>query len=90
MSVKVNINPILHYFDEGQNVVEVNGSTIGECLKELVAKVPGLKKSLFDERGALHDYLEIYINRVRAHPDDYEGPIKDGDELYVMPVISGG
>ena len=90
MGVKVNVNPILHYFAEGQNVVEVNGSTIGECLKELVAKVPGLKKSLFDEEGVLHDYLEIYINRERVHPDDYGRPVRDGDELYVMPIIDGG
>ncbi len=90
MTVKVNINPILYHFAEGKNVVELNGSTIGECLKELVAKFPDLEKNLFNQRGVLHDYLEIYVNRERVTPGGYGGYVKDGDELYIIPVINGG
>ena len=90
MTVKMKISPTLYHFAEGQNVVEVNGSTIGECLKDLVAKFPDLEKNLLNQQGVLHEYLEIYVNRVRVNPGSYDGYVKDGDELYIIPVIDGG
>lgn len=90
MVVKVNVSPIMHHFADGRNVVEVDGNNIGECLKQLVAKVPGLEKNLFNKQGELNDYLEIYLNRVLIRPDDTERPVKDGDELHIIPIIDGG
>ena len=36
MSVKINIHPLLGEYTNNQDVAEVNGSTVGECLEQLV------------------------------------------------------
>jgi len=43
MSVKVNIfYPHLQQFTNNQDVVEVNGSTVGDCLDDMVRQYPSL------------------------------------------------
>jgi sulfur-carrier protein adenylyltransferase/sulfurtransferase len=90
VSVKININPFLTHITNNQSAVEVNGSTIGQCLQELVTRFPDLKKWLFKKDGKLSDLVDIYINGVSSFPRELATPIKDGDELHIIVIISGG
>ncbi len=90
MSVKVNIHPVLYHFTNDQDVVVVNGSTVGECLEELVAQFPAIKQGLFDKDGKLLNYVDIYVNGESAYPDELAKPVKDGDELHIVLIIAGG
>jgi molybdopterin converting factor small subunit len=90
MSVRVNIRPFLTHFTKGQTVVEVEGNTVGQCLDELVKQFPKTKKVLFNKDGGLHNYVEVYINRESAHPDELAKPVKDGDELDIVLIFAGG
>jgi len=69
-------------------VVEVNGSTVGECLKHLVEQFPKLK--LFNKDGKLLPYLGIYVNGESAYPKQLDKPVKDGDELSIILMVGGG
>ena len=90
MSVKVNINPFLSHLINDQNVVEVNGSTVGQCLQQLVARFPELKNWLFEKDGKLNRLVDIYVNLESSYPEELAKPVKDGDELHIIVIISGG
>jgi molybdopterin converting factor small subunit len=90
MSVKINLHPTLHSFANNQAVVEVNGSTVGECVNELVKRFPRLKSMLLDKKGKLLNYVEVYVNQESAYPEELAKPVKDGDELHITIIIAGG
>ena len=90
MSVKINVNPILSHLTDGQAVVEANGSTVGQCLKELVARFPELRQWLFGKNGNLRNTVDVYVNLESAYPEELAKPVKDRDELHLIMVIAGG
>ncbi len=90
MSVKVNISPVLSQYTNNQQIVEVSGSTIGQCLDNLVKQFPDIKRWLFDKNGKLLSYVEIYINGKSAYPEELAHPVKEGDELHTVFLIGGG
>ncbi|MFC2020686.1 MoaD/ThiS family protein [Chloroflexota bacterium] len=90
MSVKINIHPFLLHLTNDQDMVEVNGSTVGQCLEHLVTQFPGLREWLFGKDDKLNNVVEIYVNGETAFSEDLAKPVKDGDELQMVIMIVGG
>ena len=91
MSVKVNIvYPHLQQFTHHQDVVNVNGNTVGECLGHLVKQFPGIEQGIFDKQGQLLNYVYLFINGKASYPTDLAMPINDGDELTIALLLAGG
>ncbi len=90
MAVKVKIPQFLEQFIDGKKIVEVEGSTVGECLKDLAKKFPGAEKELFDKNGEVLYYLDIYVNDESTYPDTLSKPVQDGDEISIVLMLSGG
>ena len=90
MSVTININPSLTYLTEGQTKMEVNGKNVGECLQQLVTRFPDLKSWLFAKNGKLNNFIDIFVNAESAYPEELAKPVKDGDELHIIAILSGG
>jgi MoaD family protein len=71
--------------------VTVAGSTIGEVLNELVQRYPGVTAQVLNDDGTLHKFVNVYVN-----DDDVrylsllETPVKDGDEVSILPAVAGG
>jgi molybdopterin synthase sulfur carrier subunit len=90
MAVTVRIHPFLRNLTGGQEIVEVQGKTVGECLDDLEAKFPGIKRQICDPEGKLVDPWEIYVNSTSSHPEGLAKPVQAGDELAIMALILGG
>ena len=91
MGVKINIfYPHLQQFTENQNAVDVDGTTVSECLAHLVKKFPGIEKGIFDENGQLLNFVYFFINGKGTYPTDLATPVKDGDELTIALLLAGG
>jgi len=91
MSVKVNIfYPHLQQFTHNQDVVNVNGNTVGECLGHLVKQFPEIEPGLFDKQGQLLNYVYLFINGKATYPTDLAMPVNDGDELTIALLLAGG
>jgi molybdopterin synthase sulfur carrier subunit len=90
MSKILKLSPFLRMFTNEEYIMEVNGATIGECIDELEAKYPGVKKEIVREDGNLHIHLEVYVNTESAYPEDLAKKVKDGDEITIITMISGG
>jgi molybdopterin converting factor small subunit len=90
MSVKVNIHPLLRRMTNEQQVVEVKGRTVGQCLKQLVAQFPEVESALFNKDGRLFSYIEAYVNRESSYPEELKKKVKDGDEIHIVLMLTGG
>jgi len=90
MGVRINIHQTLRHLTNGQGMAEVNGTTVGECLNELVQQFPGMETRLFDKKGRLLNYVDIYVNLESSYPEELAKPVKDGDELSITLMIAGG
>jgi len=90
VSVKVHLYSGLKEFTGGQNVAEVSGSTIGECLNDLVKQFPKIKPVLFDKDSKLLGHIFTSINLKSAYPEELAKVVNDGDELYITLIIAGG
>ncbi len=93
MSQKVMIHyPHLQALTNNQEWVEVNGSTIGQCLDDLVNQFPGIRTRIFNEQGKLLHYIMIFHNveNTRTEPDPLAKPVSDGDEITIALLIAGG
>ncbi len=91
MSIKVNLfYPKLQQVIGQSGTLEVSGSSIGECLNNLVSKYPGAGKLLFDESGHLLKHVFVYINAESTHPPALTEKVKDGDTLLIAVLVTGG
>jgi molybdopterin synthase sulfur carrier subunit len=90
MSVKINIPSYLQPYTGGYEVVEATGSTIGECLDNLIQQFPDISKAVFTEEGKLLDYVSVYLNGEFADAADLAGSVNDGDELHILYLLGGG
>jgi molybdopterin converting factor small subunit len=71
-------------------MVQVNGKTVGECLNDLIAQFPRLRKYIFDKSNKLLNYVEVYVNQESSYPDELTKPVHPGDELDITLIIAGG
>ncbi|MFC1904851.1 MoaD/ThiS family protein [Chloroflexota bacterium] len=90
MSIKIKTSPYLQPYTNDIEVIEVHGNTVSTCLNSLVELFPNVEKLLFAANGKLHTYIDVYINKESAYPGVLAKPVKDGDELHILFIISGG
>ncbi len=90
MSVKINIPSYLQPYTNEREVVEVNGSSVNECLNHLIKQFPDMRKMVFAKDGSLLDYVSIYVGGDFAYADELTKPVKDDEELHLLYILGGG
>ena len=90
MSIKIEMPTYLQPFTNDQEIVEVEGHTVSECLNHLVKQFAGMQKMLFTKNNRLHGYVGIYINGEDAYPNELAKTVKDEDKLNILYIIGGG
>jgi molybdopterin converting factor small subunit len=75
---------------DGQSTVEVSGVTVQAILADLGAKFPALTQRIFDH-GQVRRFVNLYLNDEDIrYLDNLATPVKDGDELAIIPAVAGG
>ena len=90
MSIKVYIHRNLRHLTHDQATADVTGTTVGECLRDLVKQYPGIEPQLFNKKGTLLNHVDIYVNLKSSYPEELVKKVKDGDELTITLMIAGG
>lgn len=90
MKTKIHLYSGLQKYINNQDVVEVFGATIQECLNDLIKKFPDLNTVIFDKTGSLIPNVMVSINLQSPTRETLEKSLNPGDELYVIMVIAGG
>jgi molybdopterin synthase sulfur carrier subunit len=91
MKVKVRIPLPLQGLTKNRDEVECEGSTVKEVLENLDRNYPGIKDRLYDEKGNLRRFVNIFVNEedIRFLKGE-DTPLKDGDVISIIPAIAGG
>ena len=91
MSVKVRIPTPLQPLAGGVGEIEVSGKSVKEVLAAIEEKHNGFRSRLYDESNQLRRFINFYVNDEDIRFLDGENtPVKDGDELSIVPAIAGG
>jgi len=90
MSIRIHIHATHRQFTNGQEVVTVEGNTVGECLNHLIQQFPGMEKAIFARKDRLHNIVEVYLNHASAHPNELVKSVRDGDEIHLIIMLAGG
>ncbi len=91
MPKKVRIPTPLRKLTNNEELVEVNAPTIGEAIAELQSRFPGIAERLMDEKGEVRRFVNVYVNEEDIRfLKNRETPLKDGDEISIIPAIAGG
>jgi molybdopterin synthase sulfur carrier subunit len=91
MPVKVRIPTPLRKLTHNEELVEVTATSVSEALAALQARFPGIQERLVDETGTLRRFVNVYVNEEDIRfLQNQQTPLKEGDEISIIPAIAGG
>ena len=91
MEVTVKIPTPLQKLTKNCSEVKTNAKDIKELIENLEKSFPGIKERICDEKGAIRKFINIYVNEEDVRfLKAAETPLKDGDEVSIIPAIAGG
>ena len=89
--ITVRIPTPLRSMTEGKGEVEGAGDSVSALIEDLNGTHPGLKDRICDEQGEVRRFINIYVNEEDIRfLTGKETPLKDGDEVSIVPAIAGG
>ncbi len=90
-NVTIRIPTALRGATGGTASVEVAADTVGAALEEAVVIHPALRAHLYDEAGALRNFVHPYLNQESVRRQQgADTPVSDGDLVTIVPSIAGG
>ena len=91
-SITIFVPGVLRRESGGAAELTLRGvATLREALAELERQHPVLHRSVCDETGAVRKHVNLFVNT--QHMRDRNGldtPLAPGDEVIIMPAVSGG
>ena len=89
--INVRIPTPLRPMTGGKSEVEIAGNTVSEIIDNLGSAHPGIKERVYDEQGEVRRFINIYVNEEDIRfLTGKDTPLKDGDEVSIIPAIAGG
>lgn len=89
--ITVRIPTPLRPLTKGQGEVQASAATVAEMIDTLNGAHPGIKDRLCDDKGELRRFVNIYVNEEDIRfLSGKDTPLKDGDEMSIVPAIAGG
>lgn len=91
MSVQVYIPTPFRRATNNQDRLSLEAPDVETLLDELEESFAALKGLVRNDRGEVHDHVNIYVNNEGI--ESLQGlatPLKDGDEVSIIPALAGG
>jgi len=90
MAVTVKIPAQLRLVTDGEEAIEVDGSTVGEVLGAVFTRHEDLEDRI-TENGDLRRFVNVYVGGEDIRFRDGLGTeVSDGDEVQILPAVAGG
>jgi molybdopterin synthase sulfur carrier subunit len=91
MSVKVRIPHTLRRLTGEQEVVEIQAATVAEAVTAMHARFNGIRERILDPSGRIRGSVLVFVNDEDIRFLQNENtPLKDGDEISIVPAYAGG
>lgn len=88
---KVRIPTLLRKYTAGAEEVVAEGATVAAVLADLEARHPGIKERIFDDKGAVRRFVNIFVGEEDIRfLQQLETNVPDNAELSIVPAIAGG
>jgi molybdopterin converting factor small subunit len=87
----VRLPSVLRAQADGHKAIEVDGGTVGDVVRRVVDRHPGLGSQLLTPDGDLHRFVNVYLNGQDVrYLAGLETPVGPTDEIRLLPAIAGG
>lgn len=91
MAILIKLPTILRPHVGGEATIEGEGSTLRQLFGDLEARYPGLTRNFMSEDGALHRFVNIYVNDEDVrYLGALETEVLTGDVVSILPAVAGG
>jgi len=91
MAVQVKIPTILRSYTDGAKSVPGDGATLSALFDDLETRHAGLRGRLITEDGALHRFVNVYVNDEDVRfTGSLATVLSDGDAVTILPAVAGG
>jgi len=91
VAVKMMIPTPLRQYTDKRDMVEIEGRTVEELLKNLTDRYGALRKHLFTDEGKLRSFVNIYVNDEDIrHLEKESTRVDKNDVVSIVPSIAGG
>jgi sulfur-carrier protein len=90
MAITVKIPAQLRVVTDGEDEIEVDGSTVGEALDAVFQRHEDLRERI-TENGDLRRFVNVYVaGEDIRFKDGLATEIAEGDEVTILPAVAGG
>lgn len=91
MSVKVRIPHTLRRLTGEQEVIELKAATVADAVNAMHARYNGIRDRILDPSGRIRGSVLVFVNEEDIRFLQNEStPLKDGDEISIVPAYAGG
>ena len=91
MPVEIRIPTPLRKLTHDEETVETSAETVGAAITDLEARYPGIQERLLDDEGQVRRFVNVYVNEEDIRfLKNQDTPLKDGDDVSIIPAIAGG
>jgi molybdopterin synthase sulfur carrier subunit len=91
MSVTVRVPTQLRELSGGAAEVSADGATVVDVLRDLEAAHPGFAERLFDEKGELRRFVNVFVaDEDIRFLDGVDTPVAPGATVSIVPAVAGG
>lgn len=86
--MRVLIPSPLRSYTGGQKVVQADGATVDDVLRDLDRQYPGLRFRVVDEQDRLRTHMKVFVGQESVR--DLRVAVDGHDEVTLMQALSGG
>ena len=91
MTVTVHVPTMLRDCCAGASELALSGASLRVVLEELERLHPALHRSICDETGTVRRHVNLFVNTHNMRDrNGLDTPLAPGDEVIILPAVSGG
>ena len=92
VEIEIAIPTPLRIYTNNQKIVKVKASNVKECIMKLTDNFTDLKNHIFDEKGKIRSFVNIYVGDedIRFLKAKENTSLRKGEKVSIVPSIAGG
>jgi len=91
MTVTIHVPTMLRDYCAGASELALPGASLRVVLEELERRHPALHRSICDETGTVRRHVNLFVNTHNMRDrNGLDTPLAPGDEVTILPAVSGG
>ncbi len=90
-TITIHVPGPLRPYCGGRAQLSISARTVRAALEDLERSQPVLYRNICDETGTVRRHLNVFVNSDNARDlDGVETTLTPGDEVTILPAVSGG